>query len=121
MVGIKTLAIGYTKDIKLAEKIARATGAKELFIETRPEGNTLMLNAEEQTKWRNKGWKLEGRIAKKTLRADSVGENFVDGAEDEKKSEIQNGYMSEGHSEPGRLKANMLVENVGEGLAHQQG
>ena len=30
MIGIKTLTIGYTKDIELAEEIARKAGAKEL-------------------------------------------------------------------------------------------
>ena len=42
----KCLTIGYTKDIELAEQVARATGAKELIIETRPEGDTLMLSTE---------------------------------------------------------------------------
>lgn len=30
MLGIQTLTIGYTKDIELAEEIARQAGAKEL-------------------------------------------------------------------------------------------
>lgn len=32
MVGIKSLTIGYTKDIESAEQIARLTGAKELEV-----------------------------------------------------------------------------------------
>ena len=42
----KCLSIGYIKDIELAEQVARPTGAKELIIETRPEGDTLMLSTE---------------------------------------------------------------------------
>ena len=107
MVGIKTLTIGYTRDIELAEKIARATGAKELRIETMPEGETLMLNDEEQAKWRKEGWNLEGRTAKKKLVADTED----DRTEDERKSKIQSGHISEGYSEGGRLKASMLVKS----------
>ena len=107
MVGIKTLTIGYTRDIELAEKIARATGAKELRIETMPEGDTLLLDDEEQAEWRKRGWKLEGRTAKKKLVADTVD----DKTEAERKSEIQSGYLSEGYSEGGRLKASMLVKS----------
>lgn len=114
IVGIKTLTIGYTKDYELAEKIARATGAKELLIETSPEGEKLMLNAREQRTWRRRGWRLEGRTARKMLRADSVEENSMGGIEDEKKSEVQNEYTSDEHSEDGRLKASMLFESEGE-------
>ena len=117
MVGIKTLTIGYTKDIGLAEKIARATGAKELLIETRPEGNTLMLNTEEQAEWRNRGWTLEGRTAKKTLVADIVNDHSGDESERERKrrSDVQNTHLKEGYSEGGRLKADMLFESGSEG------
>lgn len=48
MIDVKTLIIGYTSDIELAQEIAIATGAKELYIETRSENNTLMLKTEEQ-------------------------------------------------------------------------
>ena len=107
MIGIKTLTIGYTRDIELAEEIARATGAKELHIETRPEGHTLMLDIEDQAEWRKRGWKLEGRTAKKELVADTVD----DRADDERKSKIQSGHTTEGYSEGGRLKASMLEKN----------
>ena len=107
MVGIKTLTIGYTRDIELAEKIARATGAKELHIETMPEGDTLMLDEEEQAQWTKRGWQLEGRTAKKKLTADTVDER----TDVERKSKIQSGHITEGYSEGGRLKASMLVKN----------
>ena len=112
MVGIKTLTIGYTKDHELAEKIARATGAEELLIETRPEGETLMLDTEEQAKWRNRGWRLEGRTAKKTLLANTPEENSMDGTNVEKKRELQKAYSAGGYSEGGRLKADMLFETA---------
>ena len=117
MIGIKTLTIGYTKDIGLAEQIARATGAKELLIETRPEGNTLMLNTEEQAEWRNRGWTLEGRTAKKTLIADIVNYHLGDESERERKrrSDVQSTHLKEGYSEGGRLKADMLFEMGSEG------
>jgi len=70
MLGIKTLTIGYTKDIALAEKIARSTGAKELNIETCLEGHKLFLNEDEQAHWRSKGWRLEGKVARKRLLVD---------------------------------------------------
>lgn len=113
MVGIKTLAIGYTIDYELAEEIARATGAKELAVETRPEGNTLMLSAEEQAEWRNRGWLLVGRTAKKTLVADHAGKHQP---EKEKKREIQSEHGKEGYSEGGRLKAHMVVKTGSESI-----
>ena len=106
MVGIKILTIGYTRDIELAEKVARATGAKELRIETMPEGNTLMLDDEEQAEWTKRGWELVGRTAKKKLTVDIVDHR----TKAERKSEIQSGYTSEGYSEGGRLKASMLAK-----------
>lgn len=115
IIGIKTLTIGYTKDIELAEKIARATGAKDLVVETRPEGETLMLNAEEQAKWIDKGWILSGRRAKKTLVANVVKGRSEAGMDEERKSEMQSGYTSGGYSEGGRLKASMLLEATSEG------
>lgn len=108
MVGIKTLTIGYTRDIELAEKVARATGANDLRIETMPEGQTLLLDAEEQAEWRKRDWELVGRTAKKKLRADAV----EDRTEAEKKSRIQRGHRNEGYSEGGRLKASMLVKSL---------
>ncbi len=114
IVGIKTLTIGYTKDIKLAEKIAIATGARELLVETRPEGETLMLNEKEQAKWRHRGWRLEGRMAKKTLVANILEDYSGGGTEGDRKSEVQGGHTSEGYSEGGRLKASMLFETASE-------
>ncbi|CAD6577579.1 MAG: hypothetical protein ASARMPREDX12_008402 [Alectoria sarmentosa] len=115
MIGIKTLTIGYTKDIELAEKIARATGAKHLLIETRPEGDTLMLNAEEQAKWRSRDWRLEGRTAKKTLVTNIVEDYSGNRTEKESKSEMQGGHKSERWSEGGRLKASMLYGTESDG------
>ena len=115
MIGIKTLTIGYTKDIELAEKVARATGAKHLSVETRPEGDTLSLNTEEQAEWRRRGWKLEGRTAKKALMANVVEDHARDGIKEETKSEVQKNEAQGGYSEGGRLKANMLVDMTREG------
>ena len=99
----------------LAENVARATGAEELVVETRPEGNTLMLNVEEQARWRKKGWRLEGRTAKRTLRANNVEDDSEAGTDEEKKSEVQSVCKSGGYSEGGRLKASMLFEPASEG------
>ncbi|KAL9134105.1 MAG: hypothetical protein Q9175_004712 [Cornicularia normoerica] len=115
MIGIRTLTIGYTKDIELAEKIARVTGAKYLSIETRPEGDTLLLDMEEQAKWRSRGWWLEGRTAKKTLVANIVDDHEGIGTHEERKSEVQSGRMGEGYSEGGRLKASMLLGSANKG------
>ena len=119
MIGINTLTIGYTKDIQLAEKIARASGAKELFIETMPQGDTLMLDAEEKAVWRNGGWTLEGRTAKKTLVPILEEDSFKAGTREERKSEmqsqIQSGHTKGGYSEAGRLKASMLFEQASDG------
>lgn len=111
MIGIKDLTIGYTKDIELAERIARATGAQNLAVETRPEGDTLLLNSEEQAEWISRGWALDGRTATKTLLANIEDEkgNRID----EKKNEWQRrGQQS--YSEGGRLTASMLFETLGE-------
>ncbi|MCJ1399769.1 hypothetical protein MMC11_002972 [Xylographa trunciseda] len=67
IVGIKTLTIGYTKDIELAEEIAHDAGAEELIIRVYPEGETLGLNNEERKVWAKKGWRLEGATARKSL------------------------------------------------------
>ena len=109
MIGIKDLTIGFTKDIELAERIARATGAQNLAIETRPEGDTLLLNSEEQAEWRSRGWALDGRTARKILMA-----NMEDEKEriDKKKDEVQRrGHQS--YSEGGRLTASMLFGTSG--------
>lgn len=111
MVGIKSLTIGYTKDIELAEQVARATGAKELIIETRPEGDTLMLNSEEKAQWSKRNWTLQGRTARKTLVADVVNDYPSNAVKEERKSEIQSGHVKEGYSEGGRLMASMLVKD----------
>lgn len=114
MIGIKTLTIGYTRDIELAEKVARATGATELLVETRPEGDTLTLSLKEQAGWRKRGWRLEGRTAKKTLMANLVKDNSGDENEEGRKAGVQSDYMGEGYSEGGRLKASMLFETSSE-------
>ncbi len=69
MVGIKTLTIGYTKDIELAEQIAQLTGAKELEVSTSPEGNMLMLNEKERELWLERGRELKGKTAHQTLQS----------------------------------------------------
>ena len=61
MGGIKTLTVGHTKDIELAEKVARATDVRRLSIQTCPEGYSLNLNEEERPKWLDQSWRLEGR------------------------------------------------------------
>ena len=114
MIGIKTLTIGYTRDIELAEKVARATGATELLVETRPEGDTLTLSVKEQAEWRKRGWRLEGRTAKKTLVANLVKDYSGDESEQGSKGEVQHDYKGEGYSEGGRLKASMLFETSSE-------
>lgn len=114
MIGIKTLTIGYTRDIELAEKVARATGATELFVETRPEGDTLTLSMEEQAEWRKRGWRLEGRTAKMTLMANLVKNQSGDESEEDGMGESQSYQMSEGYSEGGRLKASMLFPTPSE-------
>lgn len=124
MVGIKTLTIGYTRDIELAENVARATGAKELCIETQPEGETLMLNEEEQAEWRNRGWTLVGRTAKKTLVP--IVEDDDDDArsrteEKDKQIKIQSGNVNKGYSEGGRLKASMLIGTGSEARVEEKG
>ncbi|MCJ1320492.1 hypothetical protein MMC15_005832 [Xylographa vitiligo] len=72
MVGIKALTIGYTKDIQLAEEIAYDAGAKELIIRAHPEGDTLGLNTEERKAWIEKGWRLQGATAHKSLTRNDV-------------------------------------------------
>lgn len=110
MVGIKVLTIGYTKDIELAENIARATGANELIIETRPEGDTLMLDEDEQAEWIKRGWRLEGRTAKKTLVADiAEDEAKMEDVGQKKISNLQAQRSGQENFEAGRLKANMIA------------
>ena len=114
MVGIKTLTIGYTKDIELAEQIALSTGAKELEIRTCPEGKTLMLNQEERELWLKRGWELEGKIAHKTLIADVVDnpdkeiKETVKQSKHKRKKDLQRSFSYERYSEGGRLKAEMM-------------
>ncbi len=127
MVGIKTLTIGYTKDIELAEKIARSTGANELEIETCLEGHKLFLNDEEQQHWRNKGWRLEGKVARKMLLIDSTKEHdeqeqeMEDVKMDTKKRRVQREMSHKGYSEGGRLKANMQVKGQHDQKPEQNG
>ena len=65
--GIKTLTIGYTKDIELAEEIAKGAGAEELIIRVHALGNSLTLSQEERTRWIAKGWRLDQATAYKKL------------------------------------------------------
>ena len=67
MVGIKTLTIGYTKDIELAQQIARDAGAEELIIKVQPEGHSLGLTDEERIIWWTSGWRLAGDTAHMSL------------------------------------------------------
>ena len=67
IVGIKTLTIGYTKDIELAESIAKDAGAEELIIRVHPLGNSLTLSQEERTRWIENGWRLDQATAQKKL------------------------------------------------------
>lgn len=104
MVGIQTLTLGYTKDIGLAETIAREAGAKELIIRTCPEGQTLNLSNEEQAMWIGKGWRLKGHKAHKTLFEETLEEEE---RRVQPKAKLQPERSYEGYSEGGRLKANM--------------
>lgn len=80
ILGIKTLTIGYTKDIELAEKVARMTGVRRLSIQTFPEGHSLNLNEEKRAKWLDQGWRLEGKTAYKTLVVDVMeGQGLAEG------------------------------------------
>ena len=107
MVGIKTLTIGYTKDIELAEDIARATGAQELIIRTCPEGHGLNLNSEERETWLGNRWRLEGKAAHKTLIAEPPA------LLERKKSVVQDAPFSrEPSAEPGQLTASMLFKQA---------
>ena len=97
MVGIRSLTIGYTKDIELAEEIAKDAGAQELTIRVLPEGNTLGLRQEERVKWESQGWRLEGATARKTL----VG-----------KQSLKRRRLPQNGSSPdcGRLTSSMLID-----------
>lgn len=116
MLGIQTLTIGYTKDIALAETIARETGAKELIIRTCPEARSLNLSKNDQAMWIEKGWRLEGHLACKTLIEETAEEEdarmkqikIVNGVS--RKDRMQRTISWEGYSEGGRLKAGMEVE-----------
>lgn len=116
MIGIQSLTIGYTKDIELAEKIARATGANELIIRTCPEGHTLNLNKEEKARWLEHGWRLEGQTAHKTLMANIMEQQV--GVEKVKTAK-ENECHKQRYLEGGRLKADMLFEdNTEENTKH---
>ena len=109
MVGIQTLTIGYTKDIVLAEKIARSTGAKELRIETCPEGHQLFLNDDERGDWESKGWRLEGKVARKVFSPEVKG-NASDTREMREKRDVEEELSCDDPSDRGRLKARMQVK-----------
>ncbi|SLM35145.1 hypothetical protein LPUS_04228 [Lasallia pustulata] len=99
IVGVNALTIGYTKDIELAEEIAKDAGARELTIRVYQDGNTLGLRKEERRKWESEGWRLEGAIAHKTLL-----ENYS--------VERKKLRHSESRSDGGRLTSSMLVNQT---------
>lgn len=105
MIGIKTLTIGYTRDITLAEEIAREAGANELVIRTCPEGDTLNLSKSDQAMWIEKGWRLEGHVACKTL-IEELPHEPEDRYQQKNKRQRQ---ALGGYSEGGRLTASMQV------------
>lgn len=137
--GIQTLTIGYTKDIELAEAIAREAGVKELsktfhtlfpptantnhiatttiVIRTCPEGEDLFLSRSERAKWIERGWRLVGRTARKTLINESpeqpasqiLRQRDADANLHRQKHKMQREMSIDGYSEGGRLKANMEV------------
>lgn len=97
MVGIQSLTIGYTKDIELAEEIAKDAGAEELIIRVCPEGNTLHLSKQERLQWISRGWRLEEATARKTLsKKKSVKKRF------------RRSKRNQGDSDGGRLKSSMM-------------
>ena len=112
IVGIQTLQIGYTKDIELAEKIARATGARELSVRVCPEGAELRLNAEERNEWARRGWRLEAAVAYKTL-ISSDKEQTQSSDQKEKKIGIgkARGNLEREASKDGRLTASMFAHD----------
>lgn len=114
MVGIHTLTIGYTKDIELAENIARATGAKELVIRVCPEGESLRLDNEGRTMWINKGWTLEAATAHKTLVFNQEDKDRLEGDVKRQKLTAERRRLRRGHPEAGRLTAAMIVDNPAE-------
>ncbi|MCJ1473939.1 hypothetical protein MMC13_002595 [Lambiella insularis] len=97
MVGIKTLTIGYTKDIELAEEIAKDAGAEELIISVRPEGVSLGLNDAERRQWLKSGWRLEGTTARKHLDTPNTAHVLT---------------AADLDSEGGRLKGSMLKKKT---------
>lgn len=99
MAGIQSLTIGYTKDIQLAEEIAKDAGARELTIKVHAEGNTLGLRQEERVRWEKQGWRLEGATANKKL----VGSRSL------KRRRSQLSGSGSG-SDCGRLTSSMLLE-----------
>ncbi|MCJ1255188.1 hypothetical protein MMC24_003004 [Lignoscripta atroalba] len=94
MAGIKSLTIGYTKDVELAEEIAKCAGAEELIIRVRPEADSLGLNDEEQAKWLENGWHLEGATARKQVARDKT---------------LKRPRQAQSSSEDGRLKSEMIM------------
>jgi len=68
MLGIKTLIIGYTKDLCLVEEIAKAVGAEELVVRFRREYvQNHDTSTEEWAGWAESGWQLESDGARKTF------------------------------------------------------
>lgn len=111
MVGIRTLTIGYTKDIILAEKVARATGAKKLIIRVCPEGEALRLDDRAKAKWVEKGWTFNDTAAHKRLIFDDEEEERRDERVKRQKASMETRRRKRNHPEAGRLTAAMIVEN----------
>ena len=115
MTGVKKLTIGYTKDIGLAEKVARTAGAYELIIQTRPEGQSLDLDKEERAEWLEHGWRLEGKTAYKLLfveapeEQDSPSQEHRSNGQKHNKGVKREEVLHNDYSEGGRLKALMMV------------
>ncbi|KAI9814206.1 MAG: hypothetical protein M1827_003372 [Pycnora praestabilis] len=101
MRGLKQLTVGYTRDVILAEEIARTAGVEEIIIRVRPEDHHHGLTREEHAQWIIGGWHFEGAEAHKTLgpqRRDSV--DTLDSVE----------LRGEAGSDPGQLRSDMLVD-----------
>ena len=66
-IGIQTLTLGYTKDLDLAERVARAARVQELVVRICPKSGGIVLNQRERSHWLGRGWRLERAVAQKTL------------------------------------------------------
>lgn len=67
IVGIQTLTLGYTKNLDLAERVARTARVQELIVRICPKSGGIVLNQRERSHWLGRGWRLERAVAQKTL------------------------------------------------------